>query len=218
MRQIEEKEIRDYLLTGENRNIEYKPGFLWAEESSKKLKEEAIKTIIALSNTPKGGVLILGINHIQKSDGVKYEYPGVCPKNFNWLERNEERIQRDVHSYCSAPAEFEITYGLVKDNKETMPRKFILFNVNEFLTLPLITIKNSSTKEDSGSKKYVIEENEIYARSFKAIWSSRKCSYKELEDIVKMAADKYRTNLKLRGYVKLGSLEVKLREERADYE
>lgn len=218
MRQIDESEIKGYLLSGENRTVEYKPDFSWSDSTSLKAKEETIKTIIALSNTPKGGVVVLGVSHIQDKDGKRHEFAGVSKKNLNWFLKNDELVQQAVHAFCSVPADFEITFGSAVLKKGSEPIDFIIIIVKEFSVSPIITIKNSSSKDDTGTKGCIIKENEIYARSFSAIWSSKKCGHRELEDIIKLAADKHRADLKSRGYVKLDSLKSKLEKERAIYE
>ena len=218
MRELSQSEISGYLLAGESRNVEFKPEFLWTAPESKKLKEEVIKTIIAMSNTPNGGVILIGITHLQQTDGILYEYSGVSPRILRWYEQNGERVQRDVHSFCSVPADFQICFGLNREDENARENTFIVIKVNEFSTVPVITVANSSAREDTGSGNYIILSDNIYTRSFNATWSSKRCTHKELEDIIKMAADKYRVGLKLRGYVKLDSLEVKLKEERSEYE
>ncbi|MDD5731501.1 MAG: putative DNA binding domain-containing protein [Patescibacteria group bacterium] len=219
MRKIDEQELSGYLIgREEGRNLEFKPPFMWCAEESKKIKEETIKAVIAMSNTFGGGAIIIGIEVNKKSTKEKYSIVGINDKVFDWFNKNYEEIEKDIHRYCSITPEFEITWGEIECGDPWKMRKFILINVDEFSIMPIMCIANGKTREDSGIKDFLLKQDTIYSRTYKAQWSSRKCGVKELEEIIQLAADKYKQDLKIRGYVKLDSLVVKLKEERSDYE
>ena len=93
----------------EGRRLEFKPGFHWTEEKSKKIREELIKAIIAMANTPSGGDIVLGMKWNQSKS--KHEAKGVKPKELKYFTNNYEKIEQQVHKYCSQTPEFEIQWG-----------------------------------------------------------------------------------------------------------
>lgn len=219
MRKIDEADILSYAQgTSENRKVEFKPSLDWEVQNSRKLREEIIKSIIAFSNIPGGGTVVLGISHQQKGDKVTYIPAGASERQVKWFEEHYEQIEKHVQDFCSDPPSFEFVWGETnKLDKKGVAKRFILAIVNEFNSLPVICSRTGTQKEENG-KDYVLREGDIYTRSYRASWSSKRCTAKELEEIIKIAADKHRHELKLRGYVKLDDLVVKLKDERAEYE
>jgi hypothetical protein len=219
MRKIDEPKLLEYIQgTTEGRKLEFKPSLDWDDPNSKKLKEEIIKSIIAFSNIPTGGTIILGIDHRQDGSKIRYSLSGVSQVQINWIDEHYEQIEKQVQNFCSEPPNFEFVWGATnKLDKMGKTLRFILVIVNEFVSLPIICSTTGSQKEEN-KIDYVLREGDIYTRSYRANWSSKRCTAKELEEIIKLTADKHRQELKLRGYVKLDDLVVKLKEERSEYE
>jgi predicted HTH transcriptional regulator len=218
MRKIEETELLGYVqATKEGRNLEFKPCLSWDDQKSRKLREEIIKSIIAMSNTPGGGVIILGIEHAQKGKKSSYKMVGATSSQIRWFGSHYEKVEKHIHESCSEPPDFEMVWGETDKVNGGKAVKFVLIFVNEFNSLPIICSKTGSQKEDN-KRDYVLREGDIYTRSYRATWSSKRCTTKELEEIIKLAADKHKQELKVRGYVKLDDLVVKLKEERVEYE
>ncbi|MBU0974382.1 ATP-binding protein [Patescibacteria group bacterium] len=217
MRQINEQEILNSILAREeSRNFEFKPGFQWTELKSRKLKEEVIKSIVAMSNTPSGGDIVLGIVWNQRIR--RHEPRGVNSKHLTYFTENYEQIEQQIHKICSQTPDFEIQWGEARIEKGKPRKRFIRIRVTEFSIYPILTIDHGKEREDTGTKDFVIKEDTLYVRTKKATWSSRKATWKEFEEVIRLTADKYRKQLKVRGYVKLDSLSVRLKEEREDYE
>ena len=214
MRVIEEKDLLPYI-TGrdESRNLEFKPGFVWNDLSSRKIQEEVIKAVIALSNTPQGGDIVLGIK--VKAGNSKIILEGVQQTHIKYFTDNYEKVEQEIHKYCSRTPRFEIVSGSAHVAEEM--KDFILIRVEEYFDMPILTIEHGKEKEDNG-KSFVISSDTLYIRTQNAPWSSRKATYREFEETITYAADKLRRQLKMRGYIKLDDLDVKLKEERADYE
>lgn len=198
----------------EARNLEFKEGFSWNDPNSRKLQEETVKAVIAMANIQGGGDIVLGLK--TDSSKKKIDIKGVGEKEISSFEKQYEQIEQCVAKYSSQAINFVI-YRSETDKLDKKSRKFIVFRVSEFSLYPCVCRVNGGQKED-GEKFYVLNEGFIYSRPRKAPWSSRKASAEEIEEIVRLSVDKYRQDLKLRGYVKLDSLVVKLKEERSDYE
>jgi predicted HTH transcriptional regulator len=197
----------------ESRELEFKPGFNWLELSSRKLKEETIKAIISMANT-KGGSVVLGIKEDKKKRKLTVE--GIKRKFVNIFEKHEEDILAEVHRYCSQPPNINFCWT----DAETLSSEkklFIIIRIAEFEEFPILTTKPSKEKENN-DKRFVIEADTLYVRSKSAPWSSRKAKQGEFEEVIRLAADKHRNNLKNRGYTKIDSLSDKFKEERADYD
>lgn len=180
----------------ETRRLEFKEGFNWEAQKSAKLKDELIKAILAMSNTPGGGTIILGVRSDTKKKKI---FPkGFSEKDARSFIKNDEHIKVAVHNYCLRPIDFDVQ---LKPHPEDKNRKFVIFQIQEFSKWPTITVKPSKTKEDSG-KFPVIEYHAIYARSKLAQWSSAKAGPQEIEDIVEIAVKKYDTHVQSLGYTR----------------
>ena len=65
----------------ETRSLEFKEGFNWEAQVSAKLKDELIKAILSMSNTPGGGAIILGINRYKNEENIsRRSFSKGCPK------------------------------------------------------------------------------------------------------------------------------------------
>jgi hypothetical protein len=185
-----------FLGATEERQLEFKEGFNWEEQTSAKLRDELIKAVLAMGNTPGGGTIILGIRTDTKKKKI---YPeGFVLKDCDSFIKNQEQIKTVIHGYCQRPLDFDIKIELHPDDET---KGFVIFQVKEFVKWPIVTIKPSTTKEDNG-KNNVIENHAIYTRSKLAQWSSIKAGPQEIEDIVETAVKKYDIHIKSLGYTR----------------
>lgn len=183
----------------ENRQLEFKEGFNWESQGSAKLRDELIKAILAMSNTPGGGSIILGIRTDTKNKKIFPE--GLSQKDSDSFIKSNEHIKTVVHRYCQRPIEFDIRGERHPEDKNKL---FVVFQVNEFSKWPTITVKPSTTKEDNG-KVNVIENHAVYTRSKLAQWASIKAGPQEIEDIIEIAVKKYDIHIRSLGYTKIKS-------------
>src|SRR3989344_2270890 len=183
----------------ENRQLEFKEGFNWEAQESTKLKDELIKAILSMSNTPGGGAIILGIRTDTKTKKIFPE--GLSLKDVQSFTKNHDHIKTIVHGYCQRPIDFDIQN---EPHPEDENKRFVIFQVVEFSKWPMVTVKPSSTKEDNG-KYSVIENHAIYTRSKLAQWSSIKAGPQEIEDIIEVAVKKYDAHIRSLGYTKVKS-------------
>ncbi len=183
----------------ESRNLEFKEGFNWEAEDSKKIRDELIKAILAMSNTPGGGFIILGIKTDTKKKKIYTDGFGI--KDAQSFIKNEELIKKAVHDYCSRPLEMDIQSELHPDDSK---KAFVIIQVEEFEKWPTVTSKPSTTKEDN-KKIPVIEHHAIYTRSKLAQWSSIKAGPQEIEDIVETSVKKYDSHVRSLGYIRAKS-------------
>jgi len=185
-----------FLGATESRNLEFKEGFGWESQKSIKLRDELIKAILAMGNTPGGGRIILGIRCDTKKKEI---YPeGFSEKDAKSFIKNEEHIKKAVHGYCQRPVDFSIQVESYPKNNQS---KFVIIQVQEFSKWPTVTTKPSKTKEEN-KKTPVIEHHAIYTRSKLAQWSSIKAGPQEIEDIIEIAVKKYNTHVQSLGYTK----------------
>lgn len=180
----------------ETRTLEFKEGFNWEVQDSAKLRDELVKAVLAMSNIPGGGTIILGIRTDTKKKKI---YPeGMSLKDAQSFIKSDEHIKTVVHGYCHRPIEFEIKQEPHPENKD---KWFLIFQVGEFVKWPTITARPSKTKENNGNTP-VIEHHTIYTRSKLAQWASIKAGPQEIEDIVETAVKKYDVHVQSLGYVR----------------
>lgn len=181
----------------ETRQLEFKEGFNWEAQGSSKLREELIKAILAMSNTPGGGLVIIGVRTDTRTKAVFLE--GLSDNDAESFGKNQEQIKTIVHNYCQRPIDFEIKS---ERYPEDGAKWFIVFQVSEFSRWPTVTAKSGKVMEDNGKSK-VIEYHAVYTRSKLAQWSSVKAGPREIEDIVETAVKKYDTHVRSLGYTRV---------------
>lgn len=188
----------------ESRQLEFKEGFNWEFQESAKMREELIKAILSMSNTPNGGAIILGIRTDTKKKAIFPE--GLIKKDADSFIKNVEQIKTVIHGYCQRPVDFDLQTEVHPANTD---RQFIIFQVAEFSKWPTITVKPGKIKENNG-KLDVIENHAIYTRSKLAQWSSIKAGPQEIEDIIEAAVKKYDTHIRSLGYVKVRPIDKEI--------
>lgn len=185
MREIFEKQIEQILQgNSENLNLEFKSGFdfekdIWA-------RERLIRSVLAMSNTRDGGIILIGVSENQdKSLDLK----GVDESHFDLFRSKTEEFKSKVESFSSSPVVYEIGQGEYKQNK------FILINVSEFGLNPLICRKNGEHKDK------ILEQGAIYIRTLKDKPSSVKLIDPiDIQDFLERASDKQISSLHKRGW------------------
>lgn len=178
----------------ETRRMEFKEGFNWESSESAKMRDELIKAVLAMSNTPGGGTIILGVRTDTKNKKI---FPdGFSQKDSQSFIKNDEHIKTTIHGYCQRPIDFDISKEPHPADEE---KWFVIFQVREFEKWPTISTKSSKSKENNG-KNSVIENHAIYTRSKLAQWASIKAGPQEIEDIVETAVKKYDIHVQSLGY------------------
>lgn len=186
MRKLPEEQIAQILEAGyELRNIEYKPPFDWNGAKSSWIKEKVIRAILAMTNTGYGGQLVIGI--VVEEDRLT-RLEGVTNEQLKSFE-DFDAIKGTVDGYSFTNTDLDISWG------DHEGKKYVVFTIQEFSEIPAICKKN-------GSSKGVLTAYDIYVRSKKAPYSSIKATDAEIREIIHMAVDKEKTNLKLRGWIK----------------
>lgn len=187
MQHIAEQQLKLMLEGGyETRNKEFKSPFSWNDTNSLWLKEHVIRGVLAMTNTPFGGQIIIGIQENQTNKSL--ELIGLDQTQFDSF-KDYDGIKGTIDGYAFSNTDFDIQEGDV-DGK-----KFVIFNVQEFTELPIICRKNGQTNG-------VLGEYNFYTRSRKAPYSSIRATEIELREIIHMAVDKETTSLDKRGWAR----------------
>lgn len=186
MKKISEEQIGQLLEAGyELRNTEYKPPFAWNDGGSIWAKEKVIRTILAMTNTRYGGQIVIGI---EVNEDRSIALKGVTDEQLKSFD-DYDAIKGTVDGYSFTNTDFDINWGEHKGNK------YVVLTIQEFAETPAICRKN-------GDSRGVLIVHDIYCRSKKAPYGSIKATDMELREIIHMAVDKEKTDLKSRGWVK----------------
>lgn len=169
--------------SGESRNIEFKPAFDWdTKEAPKNQKAETTRALLALSNTPGGGYVIIGITQIRNNQGKtetlkKIGVSDEVLKSYG----NPDVIGRFVSNYTSYRVKFEIQSSEVSISGEQ--RRFIAIKVKESTkALPVICKKEYI---DQKSHKQWLKEGAVYIRAMTYPIESREIrSIEEWEELI----------------------------------
>jgi len=186
MKKLSEEQIAQLLEAGyELRDKEYKPPFSWDDGKSKWAREKVIRAILAMTNTRYGGQVMVGI---EVEDDRKITLKGVTDEQLKSFD-DMDGIKGVVDGFSFTNTDFDINWG------EHEGKKYVVFTVQEFTEIPAICRKN-------GDSRGVLTAFDIYARSKKAPYGSIKATDAELREIIRMAVDKEKTDLKSRGWTK----------------
>lgn len=184
MKKLLDEQIAQLLEAGyELRNIEHKPPFGWNGEKSQWAMEKVIRAILAMTNTRYGGQIIIGI---EVSDDRSINLKGVTDEQLKSFD-DFDGVKGIVDGYSFINTDFDISWGVHES------KKYVVITVQEFSEIPAICRKN-------GDSRGVLTVYDIYARSKKAPYGSIKATDAELREIIHMAVDKEKSNLKSRGW------------------
>lgn len=184
MKKLLDEQIAQLLEAGyELRNIEHKPPFGWNDEKSQWVMEKVIRAILAMTNTRYGGQIIIGI---EVSDDRSVNLRGVTDEQLKSFG-DFDGVKGIVDGYSFTNTDFDISWGAHES------KKYVVITVQEFSEIPAICRKN-------GDSRGVLTVYDIYARSKKAPYGSIKITDAEFREIIHMAVDKEKSNLKSRGW------------------
>lgn len=190
MKKLLDEQIAQLLEAGyELRNIEHKPPFDWNDEKSQWVIEKVIRAILAMTNTRYGGQIIIGI---EVSDDRSVNLKGVTDEQLESFD-DFDGVKGIIDGYSFTNTDFDISWGVHES------KKYVVFTVQEFSEMPVICRKN-------GNSRGVLTVYDIYARSKKAPYGSIKATDAELREIIHMAVDKEKSNLKSREWVKKSTI------------
>jgi hypothetical protein len=186
MKKLSEDQVAQLFEAGyELRNTEHKPPFDWNSEKATWVKEKVIRAILSMTNTRYGGKVVVGV---EVNDDRSINLKGVSDKELKSFD-DYDGIKGAIDGFSFTNTDFDINWC------EHEHKKYVVFTIQEFAETPAICRK-------SGSIKGVLVIHDMYTRSKKAPYSSIKATDAELREIIHMAVDKEKTDLKSRGWVK----------------
>lgn len=170
----------------ERRDLEFKSGFIFSTKHCELLQAELIKSIVAMTNTPGGGVIIVGVEEDTDQKPLFVGLTAEQKKSFS----NYENVKGYIQRYAQRTLEYNIKYWQYQENV------FITFHVSEFAQLPVL----SNLLRVELCNKPVLEVNTLYTRNSKPKYGDCKPDAREWEEIMELSATKiYRQRLKM-GY------------------
>ena len=185
MKKLIETKIQEILQGNtESLNTEFKATFdfntnIW-------MREKLIRSILAMSNTRDGGVIVVGVG--ETKDKLP-NFTGVKDEHLSTF--NTDILKEKVESFSNFPVNYEIGFGLYKS------ANYIVISVAEFSLNPTICKKSG----DNQQEKLILEEGAIYIRTQKDKPSSVKLSNPiDVQDLMDRITDKQISNLHKRGW------------------
>lgn len=193
IKKFDEKELRNLIEAGyESRNLEYKPAFLWKNQTNTLwIREWIVRSVLAMTNTRFGGRIILGISENKKKKTIKLT--GVTDKQLDSFN-DYDGIKGYVDGFSFSGTNFDLAWG------KYQKRKFIIFSIQEFIDIPVIC------KKDGSSSNSPLRKFDIYSRSKLASYGSIRATDLELREIIRLAASKERGDLRSLGWVRKGEI------------
>ena len=177
---LSEKEIRDFLEEGhESRNLDFKASFICDEAS-------LAKDILAMTNTPLGGVIIIGV----KEEDDNFVFEGMTSAHFDTYE--EDKFRDQIGEYTEPSAKF------ILEKHSIDAKNLVIIQVSEFDLVPVLC-----KKDGKGLRK-----GAIYIRTKHKRWASEEPkTHEEMREIIDLATDKNVKNWAKRGYVVFPNLQ-----------
>lgn len=142
-----------------------------------------------MTNTRSSGQIVIGV---EEGKDKKLILTGLTDDQLKSFE-NYDGIKGYIDGFSHTETNFDISWGELKS------KKYIVFTVQEFYEIPSICKKD-------GHEKDVLKKHTIYARSKKAPYSTIPVTDVELREIIHMAVDKEKSDLKLRGWIRAGEI------------
>lgn len=159
----------------EQRDLEFKSPFTWkAKGAMEWIQAKVIVGIIAISNLPLGGRLIIGV----QEDGENFHPRGLSKAEFNSF-KNYEKIKSQVDGFVYTNSNFNLEY-----TKNENERYFMVFNIAGIGRYPLITKKALQT-----GNKCLIEKDILYVRTMSSPYSSVPSTYQEYQEVIDNCVD-----------------------------
>jgi len=185
MKELAEIKIQEILQGNtESLNTEFKSTFdfntnIW-------MREKLIRSILAMSNTRDGGVIVIGVS--ETKDKLP-EFNGVKDEHLSTF--NTDILKEKVESFSNFPVDYEVGFGSYKG------ANYIVISVAEFPLNPIICKKSGENQQE----KFILEKGSIYIRTQKDKPSSVKLSNPiDVQDLIDRITDKQILNLHKRGW------------------
>jgi len=169
----------------ELRSREFKSPFLWSDANSRWLKEKVTRAVLGMTNTRLSGQIIIGVEEGKQKELI---LRGLTDDQLDSF-KNYDRIKGYIDGFSHTETNFDISWG------ESQSKKYVVFTIQEFYEIPAICKKD-------GQEKDILKKDIIYARSKKAPYSTIPVTDIELREIIHMAIDKEKNDLKTRGWTK----------------
>jgi len=186
MNKLTDEQMAALLEAGyELRNREFKSPFLWSDINSRWLKEKVARAVLGMTNTRLSGQIIVGVEEGKQKELI---LRGLTDNQLNSF-KDYDSIKGYIDGFSHTETNFDISWG------ESQGKKYVVFNIQEFHEIPAICKKD-------GQEKDVLKKDVIYARSKKAPYSTIPVTDIELREIIHMAVDKEKNDLKTRGWTK----------------
>jgi len=173
MKKLTDKMVNAIQYGTETRSVEFKPPMGWVR-TEKNRKPEITKSALAMSNTPGGGIIVVGIS--QKRDrrsGIIFERKGLSNQQYKSFD-NKDDVARFFNIRSNQSIKFDICGCEVK--LESGTRKFVVIKVfesNNFI--PIICTQDFKPRERHSR----LVKDALYIRSISGPVESRKISSQE---------------------------------------
>ena len=164
---MEENILKEFINHGsEERNLEYKGDVSWKDKSP---QAKIIKTIMALSNIPDGGTIVIGVH----KNGEEYLPNGLSEKNFKTY--TQDGVSEKTNEFADPYVEISVKQIIDNDSN------FVIIQVKEFSDIPIICKKNGPEGLQRGG---------IYIRPRRKIETVIIPSQVEMRELIRSAVDK----------------------------
>ncbi|MDE1818697.1 MAG: ATP-binding protein [Thaumarchaeota archaeon] len=163
------RELLDFITTNshaEGRSYEFKRGLPWDGD----FRFRIVKGILALSNVPDGGYLIIGV---EKNNSTNIYEPNGMSESVARTYDNDH-VSQFTSNY--ADPSVMMTLKIFEESE----KRFVVIEVSEFSEIPVICKNNGGEALKAG---------EIYTRTNRMPESAR-CTAVELREILELATDK----------------------------
>lgn len=189
------QELKEYITHGkEETYLEYKSTMKWARKPREKKDKIAnikiIKAMLAMSNNPYGGVVVIGE---KEKDNGEFKPTGISKVNFDSFKYDD--ISRCIKEISSPQVQFKITRDTMKiDGKE---RRFVIIQITESSEFPVICLKTEKYDESRPScgDNLLLRENVVYIRSKSPIESREISSTQEWQELIYRIVEKSKRGL-----------------------
>lgn len=182
------EEIQNFITNGSERtDIEYKDSMNWRDRET---KLEVARAMLALSNHPYGGVIVLGVKEEKNGRCIPI---GMIEKDFESFKYDEIAIFIKNHS---TPM---INFKSLSDEMEISGKKlkFVVIQVAESIEFPTICTKFELYNTSAGSfpDNIALQENVLYIRSKAPIGSRAISSIEEWEELIHRSVERSKKKL-----------------------
>lgn len=161
-------ELFQYIYHGsEERNLEYKKSMSWNNAPT---KAKVVKSCIAMSNIPDGGVIVFGVDEMShgnfQANGMDPEYA----KSFN-----QDDIQDYVNGFADPYVELKV------DRVVDKGKEFVVIQIREFAEMPIVCKKPGEEGLQRGG---------VYTRPRRKHETALVSSQTEMRELLDLAIDK----------------------------